>query len=109
MPDDASQLKIAVSAIAGTLVAAMLVIVPGTIFIRPSMREPAQRIFALHDEIKPWGATLGPFHDAYLVELMTKTFWLCILQNQIDSLPFLLSAGCVGPALLMRQRSRRVR
>jgi hypothetical protein len=92
---------IAISAIAGFLVAAFLVIIPGTVFfefMRPGRRPVAQEFLTKERELLN---RLHHKHYAPLDNLNTKFILLCLAQNELDCFPFLLICASVGPAIIL--------
>lgn len=105
MSDKSFHLKIGLSAIAGFLFAALLVVVPGTMFMRPSRREgPQHEIWRIERDMIFSGRATDKRIQDQLDALSNKTFQLCILQNEISCWPFLLTASSVGPLLLLVRR-----
>lgn len=100
--------KMLCSAIAGFLIAAAFVVVPGTIFMRPSRREgQPQQILSRYHELKRASFGKNQQSDLLAEELIWKAFWLCVAQNEVDCLPFLVCCASVGPAIiLLRSRNK---
>ncbi len=128
MSDKYFRIKIFASAIAGFVLAVLLVIV-GTLILRHHVTRvfgvPEERIFIYRGrfEFCPYPP---PFPSTYSIpivngryvpspapslptgyeELLQRAFFLCIAQSEIDWWPFLISASCAGPVLLIMQRRK---
>ncbi len=107
MSDKSFQLKLVLSAIAGFLIAATLVFIPGTLFMRPSRREGAPReILGIYHHDLVDGIYLKPEERQQLEDLINRAGWLCIAQNELDCFPFSLLVSSIGPAALIIRRRR---
>lgn len=91
------------SAIAGFLIAAMLVLFPGSRFMHPGVREgQPQQIFQIYYQDLHQGMKFRNEDDRNFADaLRDRAMWLCLAQNEIDCLPLLIFSGCIGPAIIL--------
>ncbi|MDX1988750.1 MAG: hypothetical protein SFV17_18845 [Candidatus Obscuribacter sp.] len=94
-------LKVTISALAGFLISASLVVVPGTLFMVPSKRPgAAQMILGLNMSLQERYWATGVKSPKLLQDLMWQGFLLSLAQNQVDCLPFLFLGASLGPLLI---------
>lgn len=99
-------LKLCALAAIGFMIAAVLVFVPGSFVMRPSIRG-AKFYAGYWDVWIHYKCNLNEEPPPLLEELQKKCFWLCIAQNEVDSLPFLFAGAAIGPAILLLKKTRR--
>lgn len=109
MPKEHYRLKLFLSAMAGLLVAAMLVVFPGTglVFMRPSTNKHLRDSHFYRTYWDVWMHYRIELHHeppAILDEISQKAFWLCIAENEINCWPFLLGCTSIGPIILIHRR-----
>jgi hypothetical protein len=101
-------IRLFLSAIVGFLIAAFLVLFPGSRFMHPGIREgQPQQIFQIYYHDLLQGMKLKNEEDRkFADDLRDRTMWLCLAQNEIDCLPLLLFAGCIGPAIILFRKRK---
>jgi hypothetical protein len=95
-------LKIFLSAAAGLLLGAALVVFPGSLYMKLGMREGQPELVdkIFFDDLNE-GRRLNE-HDRRLAnQLFAKSGALCLALNELDCLPFLAFCSWMGPAVLI--------
>lgn len=106
-------MSLAVASFAGLLIGASLIaalttgfsstiFMPGSLLLfSPRQHEEPQQVLRLYRELGQHYYQHGQQRPPLLDELVDKSFWLCVAQNQIDCRFFLLACSVLGPIILL--------
>jgi len=108
--DKSFLLKIVLSAIAGFVIAALLVFFPGMWLMQPIEHSSGYgdcwyAVSKTMDRLQS-RPRLGAPYPEEINKLIWRVQWIAVAEGEVKCLPFLLACSCIGPAILTIRRQR---